>query len=48
MNSYLVMMRYEKAARELPDLGFMFEMPIVVMGVGGEWELSMLSPEFLR
>lgn len=28
------MMRYEKAARELPYLGFMFEMPIVVAGVG--------------
>jgi hypothetical protein len=28
------MMSYEKAARELPFLGFMFEMPIVVAGVG--------------
>jgi hypothetical protein len=28
------MMSYEKAVRELPFLGFMFEMPIVVAGVG--------------
>ena len=28
------MMSYEKDARELPFLGFMFEMPIVVAGVG--------------
>jgi len=27
-------MSYEKTARELPFLGFMFEMPIVVAGVG--------------
>lgn len=27
-------MSYEKAARELPFLGFMFEIPIVVAGVG--------------
>jgi len=32
--AYLGMMSYEKAARELPFLGFMFEMPIVVVGVG--------------
>jgi hypothetical protein len=25
---------YEKAARELPFLGFIFEMPVVVAGVG--------------
>jgi hypothetical protein len=31
---YSGMMSYEKAARELPYLGFMFEMPIVVAGVG--------------
>jgi restriction endonuclease BglII len=31
---YSGMMNYEKAARELPYLGFMFEMPIVVAGVG--------------
>ena len=31
---YLGMMSYEKAVRELPFLGFMFEMPIVVAGVG--------------
>lgn len=31
---YSGMMNYEKAARELPFLGFMFEMPIVVAGVG--------------
>ena len=31
---YSGMMCYEKAARELPCLGFMFEMPIVVAGVG--------------
>lgn len=31
---YSVMMSYEKAARELPFLRFMFEMPIVVTGVG--------------
>lgn len=31
---YSGMMSYEKAARELPFLGFMFEMPIVVAGVG--------------
>jgi len=31
---YSGMMSYEKAARELPFLGFMFEMPIVVVGVG--------------
>lgn len=31
---YSGMMNYEKAARELPFLGFMFEMPIVVVGVG--------------
>lgn len=30
---YSGMMNYEKAARELPFLGFMFEMPIVVAGV---------------
>ena len=32
-------MSYEKAARELPYLGFIFEMPIVVAGVGvrGWW-----------
>ncbi|MDA8430651.1 MAG: hypothetical protein M0T70_15470, partial [Geobacteraceae bacterium] len=28
------MMSHEKAVRELPFLGFMFEMPIVVAGVG--------------
>jgi hypothetical protein len=32
--AYSGMMSYEKAARELPFLGFMFEMPIVVAGVG--------------
>ena len=31
---YSGMMHYEKAERELPFLGFMFEMPIVVAGVG--------------
>ena len=31
---YSGMMSYEKAVRELPFLGFMFEMPIVVAGVG--------------
>jgi hypothetical protein len=31
---YSGMMCYEKAVRELPYLGFMFEMPIVVAGVG--------------
>lgn len=31
---YSGMMSYEKAARKLPYLGFMFEMPIVVAGVG--------------
>jgi hypothetical protein len=31
---YSGMMSYEKAVRELPYLGFMFEMPIVVAGVG--------------
>ncbi|MEA5115936.1 MAG: BglII/BstYI family type II restriction endonuclease [Geobacteraceae bacterium] len=31
---YSGMMNYEKAARELPFLGFMFEMPVVVAGVG--------------
>ncbi|MBE0598273.1 MAG: hypothetical protein IH614_13480 [Desulfuromonadales bacterium] len=31
---YSGMMSYEKAARELPFLGFMFEMPIIVAGVG--------------
>ena len=31
---YSGMMSYEKAARELPFLGFMFEMPIVVAGGG--------------
>jgi len=31
---YSGMMSYEKAARELPYLGFMFEMPIIVAGVG--------------
>jgi len=31
---YTGMMSYEKAARELPFLGFMFEMTIVVAGVG--------------
>ena len=31
---YSWMMSYEKAVRELPYLGFMFEMPIVVAGVG--------------
>lgn len=31
---YSGMMNYEKAVRELPYLGFMFEMPIVVAGVG--------------
>ena len=33
-SAYSGMMSYEKAARELPFLGFMFEMPIVVAGVG--------------
>jgi Restriction endonuclease BglII len=32
--AYSGMMSYEKAVRELPYLGFMFEMPIVVAGVG--------------
>ena len=32
--TYSGMMSYEKAARELPYLGFMFEMPLVVAGVG--------------
>jgi hypothetical protein len=32
--AYSGMMSYEKAVRELPLLGFMFEMPIVVAGVG--------------
>jgi len=32
--AYSGMMSYEKAARELPFLGFMFEMPIIVAGVG--------------
>jgi len=31
---YSGMMSYEKAVRELPYVGFMFEMPIVVAGVG--------------
>lgn len=31
---YSGMMSYEKAARELPFLGFMFEMPIIVAGIG--------------
>ena len=31
---YSGMMSYEKAVRELPFLGFMFDMPIVVAGVG--------------
>ncbi len=31
---YSGMMSYEKAVRELPYLGFMFQMPIVVAGVG--------------
>ncbi len=31
---YSGMMSFEKAVRELPFLGFMFEMPIVVAGVG--------------
>ncbi len=31
---YSGMMNFEKAERELPYLGFMFEMPIVVAGVG--------------
>lgn len=31
---YSGMMSYEKAVRELPYLGFMFEMPIVVAGIG--------------
>jgi hypothetical protein len=31
---YSGMMSYEKAVRELPYLGFMFEMPIIVAGVG--------------
>ena len=31
---YSGMMSFEKAVRELPYLGFMFEMPIVVAGVG--------------
>ena len=31
---YSGMMSYEKAARELPYLGFMFEMPIIVAGIG--------------
>jgi hypothetical protein len=31
---YSGMMSYEKAARELPFVGFMFEMPIVVAGLG--------------
>lgn len=33
---YSGMMSYEKAARELPYLGYMFEMPMVVAGVGLE------------
>jgi hypothetical protein len=33
-SAYSGMMSYEKAARELPFLGFMFEMPIIVAGVG--------------
>jgi hypothetical protein len=32
--AYSGMMSYEKAVRELPFLGFMFEMPIVVAGGG--------------
>jgi hypothetical protein len=40
------MMSYEKAARELPFLGFMFEMPIVVAGVRVSGELSIV-PAFL-
>ena len=32
--SYGGMMSFEKAARELPYLGFMFDMPIIVAGVG--------------
>jgi hypothetical protein len=32
--SYGGMMCFEKAARELPYLGFMFDMPIVIAGVG--------------
>lgn len=31
---YSGMMNFEKAVRELPYLGFLFEMPIVVAGVG--------------
>ena len=31
---YSGLMSYEKAVRELPFLGLMFEMPIVVAGVG--------------
>jgi hypothetical protein len=31
---YSGMMSYEKAVRELPYPGFMFEMPILVAGVG--------------
>lgn len=31
---YSGMMSYEKAVRELPYLGFLFEMPIVIAGVG--------------
>ena len=41
------MMSYEKAARELPFLWFMFEMPIVVAEVG-EWELIFLPWNFQR
>ena len=31
---YSGMMSYEKAVREMPLLGFIFDMPIVVAGVG--------------
>jgi hypothetical protein len=40
---YSGMMSYEKAARELPYLGFMFEMPIVVAGVGVAANLCRLN-----
>lgn len=30
---YSGMMSYEKAARELPFLGFMFDMPIIIAGI---------------
>ena len=31
---YSGMMNYEKAVRELPYLGFIFDMPLVVGGIG--------------